>query len=258
MLPFYDHRGFITIAIYRVAIFLISFLQLPFKAMTSATFPVLAKAFADDDHPKAKNIFIRSSLNILIPTVVISLMICCNLRNVVDIIKNGYDEVTPVFLILFLGGFVNIITGMNDSVLSIANLYKINFYLSLVLIIVLFILLRIFIPRYGIYGAAWSTTTTLILFNIAKCFFVWKKLDMQPFSRNTLLVILAAIPALAAGFYFPYLFNPEHHIYIHTFIDTTIRSIIILIIYLLMLLWLKPSADLEEYLASIKKNRKFF
>ena len=257
-LPFYDRNGFSSVAIYSVAVFFISFLQLPLKAMMPASFTVLAKAFADNDMPKARDIFLRSSINILIPTVGIAVLLCCNLENAITVIKNGYTAIIPVFAILFIGNIVNIATGMNDQVLSIANYYKFNFYLSLFLMGVLFLLIRMLVPRYGIYGAAWSTTTILMTFNLLKFLFVWKKLDMQPFSKGTLLVIVAAGAALAAGYYFPHFFDQAHHIYVRTFADVAIRSTIIVIVYALMLLWLKPSPDLQEYIATIKKNKRLF
>ena len=258
LLPFYDHKGFAAVAVYRVPVFFISFLQLPLKALMPASFTVLAKAFTENDHAKAKDFFIRSSINILIPSVCVAVLIGCNLENVVAVIRNGYSELVPVFLILFIGSIVNIATGMNDQVLSITNYYKFNFYLSLLLIVVLFLLIRLLVPHYSIYGAAWSTTTTIVIFNIVKCIFVWKKLDMQPFSSKTLLVVLCGVPPLAAGYFLPHFFDNGHHVYVHTFLDVVVRSIVIVTTYLAMLLWLKPSPDLEEYIASIRKNKRLF
>ena len=257
-LPFYDRNGFSSVAIYSVAVFFISFLQLPLKAMMPASFTVLAKAFADGDMPKARDIFSRSSINILIPTLGIAVLLCCNLENAIIIIKNGYTEIIPVFAILFIGNIVNIATGMNDQVLSIANYYKFNFYLSLLLMGVLFLLIRVLVPRYGIYGAAWSTTSILMTFNVLKYLFVWRKLDMQPFTKGTLMAFISAAVALAGGYYLPHFFNQAHHIYVRTFADVAIRSAAIIIIYAGMLLWLKPSPDLREYLATVKKNKRLF
>ncbi len=258
LLPLYDHKGFTAVAVYRNAVFLISFLQIPLKALMPASFTVLAKAFADNDQEKGADLFLRSSVNIFIATMGVGVLLCCNLTNIVSVLKEGYSDIIPLFLILALGAVVNIATGMNDQVLSITNYYKFNFYLSLFLIAGLFVLIRILVPQYGIYGAAWSTTLTIIIFNTIKCVFVWKKLRMLPFSRNTLLVLLAALPAIIAGYFFPHFFDPTRHIYVHAFVDTSLRSLVIIIIYFLMLLWLKPSADLEEYLSSIKKNKRLF
>lgn len=257
-LPFYDHRGFVSVAIYSVAVLLISFIQLPFKALTPASFAVLAKAFADKDLPRAKDIFTRASTNTLLLTVGVSIIVCCNLQNAIAVIKNGYGAIATVFLILFIGRIVDLATGMNDHVLSIANYYKFNFYLSIIVVVVFYALIRVLVPRYSIYGAAWSATITTIIFNAAKYFIVWKKLDMQPFSKNTLLIIVCGLPALVAGYFFPYFFNPSRHVYVHAFIDAGLRSAVIAVIYILMLLWLKPSKDLHEYIATVRKDKRLF
>jgi len=260
LLPFYDHDGFASVAVYVVACYIVTLLYIPSKAFLQSTFTVMTRAFTENDLVKAKDIFIRSSINLLIATVGIAIVLSCNLQNMAAIIGNGknYSGIIPVFSIILIGQLVNFATGMNDQVLSITNYYKFNFYLSVSLIIILFILIKILVPHYGIYGAAWSNAITFIIFNIWKCIFIWKKLDMQPFSNKTLLIVAAGIPALAGGYFFPYLFEPERHIYVHTFIDATLRSGIIAVIYVAMLLWLKPSADLEEYISSIRKNRRLF
>ena len=257
-LPFYDHKGLTSVAIYTVGVFLISILQMPLKALMSSSFTVLAKAFADNDMVKAGDIFRRTSINVFIPTVLISLLLVCNLQNVVDTIGKGYSEIKLVFLILLTGALFNIATGMNDQVISTAKYYKFNFYLSTIIMLMLFAMIRVLVPLYGIYGAAMSTTIMYIIFNTIKYIFIKKKLDMQPFSKGTALTIIAALPALAAGYFFPNLFNNIHNIYVHAFMDVSIRSIIITIIYVLMLLWLKPSADLDGYIAAIRRDKRLF
>lgn len=267
LLPFYDHQGFSAVAVYRVAVFLISFMILPMKAMIPASFTVLAKAFADNDLAKAGDLFLRSSINILIATVCISLLLYCNLPNLVLVMNEGYEDIIPVFLILFAGNIVNVATGMNDQVLSITNYYKFNFYVSISLLVVLFVLIRTLVPQYSIYGAAWSTTITLIVFNAVKCYYVWIKIKILPFSSNTLLVLAAAVPALAAGYFFPHFFDMTRHGETeaimdngirNAILDTGIRSTLIVAIYFVMLLWLKPSQDMVEYISSVRKNKRLF
>ncbi len=258
LLPFYDHNGFASVAVYRVAVFLISFMLLPTKALIPATHTMLSRAFAEGNKIHAADIFVRASINILIPTIGISVILFCNLNNIILLIKDGYVDIMPVFTILLLGNIVNIACGMNDQVLSITNYYKFNFFLSLIVIAFLYVLIRLFVPQNGIYGAAWSTTVAIILFSLAKVLFVWRKLDMQPFSRSTALVLIAALPALAAGYFFPHFLDQSRHIYVRTFVDASIRSLIIIAVYMLMLIWLKPSKDLVEYIASVRKNKRLY
>ncbi len=260
LVPIYDHSGLQSAAVYAAANFVIAFLLIPSKAFLPASFAAMAKAFAEDDMVSARGMFGRASVNLLIPTLGIAVILCCNLQNAVAVIGNGknYSDIINVFLILMLGNLVNIATGMNDQVLSIANYYKFNFYVSVVLITLQFVLIKILVPRFGLYGAAWSNASVLIIFNVVKYLFVWRKMAMQPFSDKTWRVLVAALPALAVGYFFPYLFDPERHVYVHTFIDAGIRCALIAIVYIAMLLWLKPSPDLVEYVGLIKKNKRLY
>ena len=81
---------------------------------------------------------------------------------------------------------------------------------------------------------------------------------MLPISKSTLLILAAALPALAAGYFLPHFFSQVRHIYVNAFLDACLRSGVILAVYLLMLVWLKPSPDLVEYLAQVKKNKRLF
>ncbi len=257
-LPLYDHTGFVAVAVYRVPIFLVSFLQIPNKAILSPVVTVLSQAVAQNDNEKIKDVFARSSINILVATVFMAVIIICNLSNAIAILPPGYEQIGTIFLILFIGRIVDLSTGVNDAILSVTKHYKFSFYVSALLIVLLFGLIKWLVPAYGVYGAAWATSITLILFNIAKYLYVWKKLDMQPFSVNTLRVLLGGSVAIAAGYFFPHLLAGKGHMYIFTFIDVALRSTIIAVTYLLMLYWLKPSPDLSEYIASIKKNKRLF
>ncbi len=258
LLPFYSVGGFQTTAIYRNALVLISFIQIPARALAPASFTALARAFAEDNREKAGDLYLRSSINIFLVTVCISVLIACNLQNVLAIIPNGYDEMVPVFQILLLGNLVNVMTGMNDQILSITNYYQFNLVLSLLLGVSLYFLIRTLVPMYDVYGAAWSTTIAMVTFNLVKTMFIYRKLGMLPFSMRTLRVVVAVLPALAAGYLLPRLFNGMANVYIGAMADAAMRSIAIVLVYVAMLLWLKPSADLDDYLATVRKNKRLF
>ncbi len=253
-----DKNGLVSVAIYANAMFFISILQMPYKAMYSATFPIMAASFKDNDMPKVRDLFNRSSLNILIGATFMAILILCNINNAIALMPAGYEMIKPLVTILVLGTFADMASGMNGQILSISQFYRFNFYGSVALVAVIILLNYLLIPRIGAYGAAWSNAIGLILFNIAKYIFVWKRLSLQPFSRNTPIVLLAGLPTMAAGYFLPNFFKNIHHLYIGTFLDVAIRSSIIVIVYLLLLLLLKPSPDLTEYIANIKKSRRLF
>ncbi len=250
MLAPLDKSGLKATAIYAIAVYIMSFMQLPYKAMSPASFPDLAKAYNDNDMPRVRNVFRRVSLNILIVTVGVMVLIFSNLNNAAILINNGYDAIIPLVYIMALGRLIDIATGMNDQVLSLSKYYKANFYMSLGLVVVMVIFYYILIPRYGIFGAAWGTTITYSIYNIWKTIYIWSKLKIFPLSNKSAYVLLAAAAAFLVGHYLPFVSN--------VYADTAVRIILVSIIYIVALIILKPSEDLQVYLASIRKNKRLF
>jgi O-antigen/teichoic acid export membrane protein len=237
-------------AIYGIAVYILSFLQIPYRAMLNASFPILTKAYHDNDFEKVKDVFVRSSLNILVASTGLAAIIACNLHNAVAILPKGYEPISMLVLILMAGRLFDLSTGMNDQILSISNYYRFTFLVSIVVVGLLIVFNYFLITRYSYYGAALATTLALIVYNFAKLTFIKVKLQLQPFSIRSLWVVLAGIVATIIGFVIPFI--------VHPVVDAIIRSGIICFTYVAILLILKPSPDLNSYLASVKKNKRLF
>ena len=218
--------------------------------MLNASFPILTKAYHDNDKEKVKDVFVRSSLNIFIASIGLAAIICCNLHNAVAILPKGYEPISAIVLILIIGRLFDLSTGMNDQLLSISNYYRFTFVVSIVVVVLLVVLNFIFIPRYSYYGAAIATTASLIIYNFSKLAFIQLKLRLQPFSKKSLVILIAGIIAAGIGYLIPFILNAVT--------DAIIRSVIIMLVYMIMLLVLKPSEDLNAYIASVKKNKRLF
>jgi len=250
MIPTLSKTGLRSVPVYVVSVFLISFLLIPYRAMLNSTFALLAQAFKANDREKVSDIFMRSSLNIFIASGAMFLLIVCNLHNAVALLPNGYEGITTIVVILAAGRMVDMVTGMNDQALSLSSYYKYNFYISLLLVVLMSLFNWWLIPVYDVNGAAAGTSLALIVYNIIKLIVVKRKLHIQPLNKKTLLVLLAGAAAFVAGYYLPRLKNP--------FIDTIYRSAVIFPLYAVLLLILRPSEDLNNYLASVRRNKRIF
>ncbi|MGN6476705.1 MAG: hypothetical protein ACTHKV_05735, partial [Flavipsychrobacter sp.] len=153
-------------------------------------------------------------------------------------------------MIMMLGRIIDMATGLNNEVISISRYYKFNFRSAGLLTATVFGFNVLLIPKYGIYGAAWGTTLAFTAINIFKLLFLWFKMRLQPFTRGSWLCLIAVALAIAAGYLLPVIGGPIP--------DAIVRSILILAVYAAMLLWLKPSEDLRNYLISIKTNKRLF
>jgi O-antigen/teichoic acid export membrane protein len=149
-----------------------------------------------------------------------------------------------------IGRLADMASGLNNELISISKYYKFNFRVSVLLLIMVIVFNRMLIPIYGVYGAAAGTTLSLIIFNTIKMIFLKHKMQLQPFNKNSLVVIIGGLAVLIVSWLIPYIINP--------FLDAFIRSCIIIISYGLLLLWLKPSQDFYTYTQSIIKNKKLY
>lgn len=250
MIPMLDVSGMESVSIYFISIYIMSVYFIPYRAMVLSATPILTKEFQAGNMDKARNIFKRSSINIWIVTLGLGAIIATNMHNVTAILPVEYSPVYTVALILMIGRTINMLSGMNNEVISISDYYRFNFYITLVLIILMILLNLLLIPKYGVIGAAWGTTIAMTIHNTGKMLFIWWKFRFQPFYKNSLYILIAALVAAIAGYFFPYVLNP--------IVDTIVRCIIITLVYGVLLLLFKPSEDLQEFIQSIKKNKKLF
>jgi O-antigen/teichoic acid export membrane protein len=252
MLGALDKDGMSTIGIYQFAIFIVAVMVIPYRAMTTSTYTPLNNAYIANDNKKLFDLFHRSGINILIVAIGMFLLIGGNLDNAIALLAKGkgFEVIKPIVFILMLGRVVDMATGLNSELISVSKYYKFNFRISFLLVVLLLVFNRILIPKYGIYGAAWGATLSIAFFNLAKMVFLWWKMQLHPFSSKSLLVLLAGAGAWVAIYFIPTLFNP--------IVDSILRSGIIVFVYACLLIWFKPSEDLNVYLRSIKENKRLF
>lgn len=245
-----DKTGMASVAVYTIATFIISIMIIPFRAMTLAAFPALNKAYIDDDKIHLQDLFTRSGLNILIVGIAMFLIIGCNLNNAVAILPKGYEATASLVFILMIGRLVDMSTGLNSELIGISKYYKFNFRVSILLLALLCFTNWLLIPRYGVFGAAWGATISLCVFNLIKFLFLEKKMRITTFNAKSFQILFCGAVVFVLVYWIPGLSNP--------IADTVVRTLLVVILYALMLLWLKPSPDLTSFLKTLKEKKRLF
>ena len=254
-------KGFAPLAVYAMAVQIVTFMIIPYRVMATATMPVLNESLVNNDRAKLENVFHRSGINIFIVAVGLFVLIACNLHNAVAILPPQYEAVTPICLILMLGRLIDMATGLNSEVIGLSHLYKFNFRISIVLLICLVAFNYLLVPEYGIYGAAWGATLSLAVFNILKFFYLSKRMDLHPFSKNTVSVLLIGIVSASVGYFLPVIPSASesflHHLLL-VFADVAVRSMLIVLVFVLMTYKLKPSGDFNQYMDNLIRSKRLF
>ena len=225
-------------------------ISMPMRSLSSISLPVVAEAWKTNDMKTISSLYSKSCINQLIIAILLFIGIWGNVHNIFAYLPEYESGKYVVFFI----GIMNVIdmgTGVNGSILATSKYYRYDGLFHVLLVGFTIFTNLIFIPLYGIVGAAMSTALTKSLFNVFRYLFIWKVFKMQPLTWRFLLLV-----ALGATVYFGSTLIPVLNNFI---VDIIIRSIAIGGTFIVLTYYLKISADYNELIqASVKKVRGIF
>lgn len=89
----------------------------------------------------------------------------------------------PVILILGFNVLINMATGFSTEIITYSKYYRFNMIaiLSLIAVNVPLNLFVVYFTDWGIIGIAWASFISMVLFNLLKLLFIYKKFRLLPF-----------------------------------------------------------------------------
>ncbi len=214
-------RGLGENGVYSIAVFLGTVIEIPRRAVSQISGTIVADDFIHQRLAKIHDLYKRISINQFIIGALLLVGIWVNIDNLFDFIPNGevYRAGKYVVLLIGLAKVFDMLTSNNSDIIAYSEYYRFNLVLIGLLVILTYLTNLYFIPNYGITGAAFATASTVLLYNIGKCVFVYWKFRMQPFTLGTLKVIAISGVTLLMNQWIPYM---EHFL-----VDMIIRSLLI-------------------------------
>ncbi len=251
MLSAYSGLG--SAGIYTIAFFIAAVIEIPKRSISQVVIPIVSQANKDGDIPKLKELYQKTSLNQLIVGGLIFLGIWCNIDNVFKLIPNGEIYAQGKWVVFFIGlsKLFDMATGVNQEIVGTSKYYKTDLLFYLFLVVIAVISNSIFIPIYGITGAAIASAISIFLFNAIRYSFLLYVFKIQPFSFNTLKVVSVFLLTLLTS----YQVLP----FSNFIVDLIVRSLIVLVLFGGLVLLFKISEDVQNVINSIiSRIKKFF
>lgn len=235
--------GLKAVAIYSLAAYISSVIEMPARAIGNIAFSIIGKAWADDNLKEIISLYKKSAINQLVVGGLVFVGVWVNIDNIIlllnEISKDSYDYSQIKYVVFFLGlaKLFHVSSGINGAIIMTSKYYLFGTYVTVALIFITFFTNWIFIPPYGIVGAAVATTISILLFNIISFLFLWMKFKFQPFTIKTLLTISIGIAVYFLVTLLPQMGSPM--------VDLLLQSIIVLVVYLPLIIGLKISSDIN-------------
>lgn len=234
--------------VYGISAFFGSVIIVPARSVLMIAAPVIAQLLKEDNLQKIEGIYKKSSINLLVVGLLLYVGVYINLHNIFKMLPSEYADGASVIMLIGLSKLFELASGANGEILLNSKYYKYDLLFNSSLVVLAVITNLLFIPMWGITGAALATALSLFLYNVAKCVFIYIKFQIQPFTVKTLLILAISAATLVVNFLLPVLDN--------FVVDLVVRSSIVTAVFATLVLALQVSPDLNEILANfIKKYR---
>ena len=182
------------VAFYTVAVFMATIVGVPARSMYQITAPITARLLHDKDFNGLQSLYKQSSLNLAMAAGGVLLLLAVNLETIYKFIPQAYGGTTVLVLLIGSSKFCDALLGNNNAILFNSPYYKSILRFGLFLAFMTVVLNYLFIPKFGIMGAAIASFLAISLYDTAKVIYVNIKYNMHPFSKGTayLLIIITA------------------------------------------------------------------
>ncbi len=230
--------GLADAAIFTIATYLITVMDVPQRSMVSAATPQIAQAWKDKDLAKLDRLYKKTALNLLVIASGILGVVILNLPAFIHVLGPNYAGMSMLMLILGLSKLVDLGTGMNTQILQLSKHWMIDLLTNMFFVVASIFLNYFLTKSYGILGTAIGSFIAVVLFNFIRFFYIKKIYALQPFSwRNGLTIMVAAVMTFA-------LYSIEFHDYI--WINQALKSALFILAFAFFVIRFNISPDITE------------
>ncbi len=162
-----------------------TFSTIMIRSMHSTFAPVIAGEFGRGNRDGMKAVYfanVRWMFYVALPFTAV--MVLAREPILLAYGKGALVKAGWVIAILSLGQMLNCVTGGGGHLLSMTGQQMKELMVNLLSVAINIVLNFLFIPRYGIIGAAWATTLSQITLNILPLLIVRHIYGLQPFTRR--------------------------------------------------------------------------
>lgn len=169
----------------------------PMRSLASIAGPLIASKIEDQKFDEVKTIYQKSSLNMTIIGAGLFFLIWSVLPYIFGLMPNPEVMQQGAYVVFFLGlaQVFDMMTGVNNEIISYSKYYRFTLYLTLFLAVINILANLVFIPMYGLAGSALATCLSMFLFNVVKLIFIQVKFGFHPFTSRLIPAIAFCIGA---------------------------------------------------------------
>ena len=238
-----------NIAYYSVAIFIATVIAVPSRAMHQITYPITAKLMIQGKHEELNDLYKKSSITLQIVGGLVYVGILVNINQIYVLLPKNYHGGILVVFLIGLSKYFDLILGNNNAIIFNSKYYRAVLFLGLLLAFFAITLNMLFIPKYGINGAAIATLISITLYSIAKLLFVVLKMKLYPFTLKNIYALLIGLLCFFGFYYWDFPFHP--------ILNIVLKSALVSVLYVGLTYKAKLSEEVNGVINVVLKKMKF-
>jgi O-antigen/teichoic acid export membrane protein len=179
--------------VYSIAFLYGTIIIVPGRIIGKAATASISDGWKNNDLNLISSIYSKTCVTQFIIALFIFLLLWLNIDSILNIIPPVYSEGKYVIFFIALAYVIDMSTGVNGIVIVTSKYYRYHTFLVILLLILVVISNLIFIPLFGIIGAAMASAISLLFNNGARYLLLLVKFKMQPFNYRYLIVLSGAV-----------------------------------------------------------------
>lgn len=234
------------VGVYTVVSFISTLIEAPLNAFDRIASSKISFAWQENNMEEIRSIYSKSSLYMFLIGGFLFLNVNLNITDLLLFLPDGYQQGAPVVWILSTGSLFNMATGLNAAVLFTSNKYAYGAFFLILLAALLLLFQSLFIPLWGISGAALATAAASLIYNFLLFIYVKKQFGLQPFERGNLILLFSILLLMGIGYAIPSFGSP--------ILNVAIKSSLISAVYLAVVYFSKIAPEAFDWIPLRKKK----
>lgn len=220
----------------------------PARGLKSAAISILSKSFEENNLKEIQTIYQKSSITLVIVGGFIFLGVYTNLYSVFGYLPEEFSIGKNVVLLIGLAQMFDMLAGVNYEIIATSKHYKVNTWIVFTSIVFAIITNIIFIPIYGISGAALATAISIFSLNILRYIAVKWLFNIQPLTKVTFIYLVIFLGTFLVIELIP---NFENYIF-----NLLFKMFVLTITYVPLIYFFKLSSDINDLINSVLSKVK--
>ncbi len=224
--------------VYNISFYFGTVILIPSVALGKISSTIIAEAWKTKDMKTIDDIYYKSSINQLFAALLLFILMVTNLHNIFKILGPEYIGGEWVIILIALSNLIVASTGVSVQIIGTSHKYKIQTYSMGMLLAMVIVFYMIFIPIWGMIGAALGSLLSVAGASLFRVFYLRQKFKLFPYRIVHLKCLAIGVLTLAVGKFIPAIDN--------LYIDLIIRCSAISIVFIGLSYFLNITSDLNQ------------